>query len=69
MMDTRRWGNEFHHKEEIEYCRLNFLYFGQSQEIAHAYIDTRLFDILGLSESCLEHLDNQALILYSYFKE
>lgn len=69
MMDTRSWSREFHHKEEIEYCRLHFLYLGQSQETAHANTERRLFHILCLSESCPEHLDNRALILYSYLKE
>lgn len=68
MKDTRSWSYEFHHKEAIEYCPLNFLYFGQSQETAHANIDTRLFYILCLSGSRLEHLDNEALILYSISK-
>lgn len=68
MMDTRSWGNEFHHTDEIEHCRLNFLYFGQSQETAHANINSRLVDVLGLSESSLEQIDNQALILDSYLR-
>lgn len=49
--EMRRWSNECHHREEIEYCHLNFLCFGQSQEAAYADAGTRLFHTLCLSES------------------
>lgn len=49
--EMRRWSNECHRREEIEYCHLNFLCFGQSQEAAYADAGTRLFHTLCLSES------------------
>lgn len=73
--EMRRWSNECHHREEIEYCHLNFLCFGQSQEAADADAGTRLFHTLCLAETykcdnnrlsfSLEHLDYQARIFYS----
>lgn len=49
--EMRRWSNECHHREKIEYCHLNFRCFGQSQEAAFADAGTRLFHTLCLSES------------------
>lgn len=49
--EMRRWSNECHQREEIEYCHLNFLRFGQSEEAAYADAGTRLFHTLCLSES------------------
>lgn len=49
--EMRRWSNKCHHREEIEYCHLNFLCFCQSQEAAYADAGTRLVHTLCLSES------------------